>query len=223
MRVFLFLSVIVLLAVTSFQLWVTRDTPLSGAIVDQAIGQSEVQIGGPFTLVDQHGETVRESEFRGRVMLVFFGFTHCPDICPVTVAALSKAMALLGDKAGQVAPIFITVDPARDTPEVMQAYLEHFDPRFVGLTGTQEQIRQAQAAYKAYAAKAAQEAPAPAPRGHEGHAGHDHGHGGGSADYAMDHSAYIYLMDRQGKYHSIFSYTTPEQELAHAVEQALER
>ena len=194
--------------------------------MDQAIGQSEVQIGGPFTLIDQNGDSVQESEFRGRLMLVFFGFTHCPEICPVTVATLSKTMALLGDKAEQVAPVFITVDPQRDTPEVMKAYLQHFDPRFVGLTGTQEQIRQAQAAYKAYAAKAPQEAAAAA-EGHDGHAGHGTGHGTdhgtGGADYTMDHSAYIYLMDRQGKYHSIFSYTTPEQELARAVEQALKR
>lgn len=215
MRIFLFIFVIALLGVTSFQLWMTQDNATSPTVVDEAIGQSEVQIGGPFTLIDQFGNTVNESEFRGRLMLVFFGFTHCPDICPVTVNTISKTMELLGDKADQVAPIFITVDPARDTPEVMKAYLEHFDKRFVGLTGTPEQIAKVEADYKAYAAKVEPEEEA-----HEGHgAAHDHGAG---EEYQMDHSGYIYLMDKNGKYSKIFSYTTPEQDLARVVEHALE-
>ncbi len=219
MRIFLFLFVGALLAITSLQLWMTQDTKTSEQVVDQTLGQSEVQIGGPFTLTDQNGATVQESEFRGRLMLVFFGFTHCPDICPVTVATISKTMALLGDKAEQVAPIFITVDPKRDTPEVMKEYLANFDKRFVGLSGTQEQITAVEAAYKAYAAKAA-----PPEEADHDHDAHDHdAHGDGDADYTMDHSAYIYLMDKNGTYSKIFPYTTPEQDLARAVEHALEK
>lgn len=219
MRIFLFLFVLALLGITSFQLWVTQDTRMSDTVVDQTLGQAEVQIGGPFTLTDQNGNTVQESEFRGRLMLVFFGFTHCPDICPVTVSTLSKTMALLGDKADKVAPIFITVDPARDTPEVMKAYLENFDKRMVGLTGSQEAITKAEEVYKAYASKNAPEA---APEAEDGHA-HAHGEAHEDAkDYTVDHSAYIYLMDKEGKYSKIFPYTTSEQELARAVEHALE-
>ena len=207
MRIFLFLFVVVLLGLTSFQLWMTQDNATSETVVDEAIGQSEVQIGGPFTLTDQYGNLVQESEFRGRLMLVFFGFTHCPDICPVTVNTLSRVMELLGDKAEQVAPIFITVDPKRDTPDVMKAFLENFDKRLVGLTGSAEDIAKVEAVYKAYAAKVETTEDTNAQP---------------SEEYTMDHSAYIYLMDKNGKYSKIFSYTTPEQDLARVVEHALE-
>ncbi|MBY0407038.1 MAG: SCO family protein [Rickettsiales bacterium] len=218
MRYFLFICLGALLVVTTLQLWATQDRAVSEQVVDEAIGQSEVLIGGPFTLTDQNGQTVHESDFRGKLMLVFFGFTHCPEICPVTVKTLSDVMGMLGEKADQVAPIFITVDPARDTPEVMKAYLENFDKRFLGLTGAQEDITAVQAAYKAYAAKAVTESP----EAEAGHEAHDHGAEADAKDYTMDHSAYVYLMDKEGKYHKIFSYTTPAAELAKAVEQALE-
>ena len=216
MRIFLFVFVTVLVAVTSFQLWMTQDNTTPEQVVDQTIGQSEVQIGGPFTLTDQYGNTVNEQDFRGKIMLVFFGFTHCPDICPVTVAALSKAMELLGDKADRVVPIFITVDPKRDTPEVMKAFLENFDKHIVGLTGSQDDITKLETAYKAYAAKAPIVTPEVPAEAHEEHAEHD------DADYEMDHSAYIYLMDANGAYSKIFASTTTAEELVSAVKHALE-
>ncbi len=224
MRIFVFLFVTVLLAVTSFQLWMTQDNATPEQVVNETMGQSEVQIGGPFTLTDQHGNMVNDGDFRGKVMLVFFGFTHCPDICPVTVSNLSKAMELLGEQADSVVPIFITVDPKRDTPEAMSAFLANFDKRIVGLTGTQEEISKLEAAYKAYAARTDVAVPEGHEEGHEGDEDHHDDANGGhdDGDYMMDHSAYIYLMDKNGTYSKIFSSTTPAEELARAVQHSLE-
>lgn len=218
MRYFLFLCLAALLVVTSLQLWMTQERSTTEQVVEETIGGTDLQIGGPFSLTDQFGQKVQESLFRGKVMLVFFGFTHCPEICPTTVKTLSEMMEALGDKANQVAPIFITVDPERDTPEVIRDYLANFDQRIVGLTGEPEELKAVQRAYKAYAAKAELPQEAKVDAGHEGHEGHE-GHG---KDYTMDHSAYVYLMDKDGKYSKIFSYTTPTAELQKAVEQALE-
>lgn len=169
-------------------------------------GQGEAAIGGDFSLTDQSGKTVRDADFRGKTMLVFFGFTHCPDICPVTAATLGGLLKSLGDRAEKLAVLFITVDPARDTPETLKAYLENFDPRIIGLTGSDEQIRQAASAYKAY-----YEAPAAAGHG-------DHGdHGGGM----VNHSGFIYLMDRDGKYVRHFPYDASEQDIAAALQPLL--
>ena len=183
----------------------------------------EADIGGPFTLTDQMGRIRTDLDFRGKVMIVFFGFTNCPDICPVTVATLSSLMELLGDKAAQVVPIFITVDPTRDTPEVMKAYLQNFDSRIVALTGNTKSIKEVADNYKAYFAKSAKKAddsgiPAvPDSQTIEGHAAHgahgEHGAARSEADYLMDHSGYIYVMDQEGKYVKHFPYNVSEQEL----------
>src|SRR4029079_13092326 len=93
-------------------------------------------IGGPFTLLDQNGKTVTDRDFRGRYMLIFFGFTHCPDICPAELQVISASLDELGPKAEEVVPIFVTLDPERDTPEVMADYVKNFGSRFVGLTGS---------------------------------------------------------------------------------------
>ena len=98
-------------------------------------------IGGPFTLIDQNGKTVTDQDFRGRFMLVFFGFTHCPDICPAELQVMSQSLDALGPKAEEVVPIFITLDPERDTPAVMGDYVKNFGSRFVGLTGSPEADR----------------------------------------------------------------------------------
>ncbi|THF60469.1 SCO family protein [Pseudothauera rhizosphaerae] len=176
-------------------------------------------IGGHFELTDQNGRTVRDSDLRGKVALVFFGFTHCPDVCPITVANLTQALQLLGDRADQVVPVLITVDPARDTPEVIKAYLSHFDPRIVGLTGSPERIAAVAAAYKAYYS----EPPASA---HAGHNAHDHGaHGGHEAhaahglatDYRVDHSSFVYLLGTDGRYRTHFAFNEAPSAIADAV------
>jgi cytochrome oxidase Cu insertion factor (SCO1/SenC/PrrC family) len=149
-------------------------------------------IGGPFTLTDQNGQTRSDAEFRGELMLVYFGYTYCPDVCPTELQAISDAMDKLGDKAAKVQPIFITVDPARDTVAVMKDYVSHFYPRLIGLTGTPAQIDAAKRAYRVYA----QKVPAK----------------DGGNDYLMDHSGLVYLMSRDGKYLTHFTpQTTPEQ------------
>ncbi len=193
-----------LLAFTCWSLWMTSEKTNQKNEVDQAEGQGEAQIGGDFALTDQNGQSVHESDFRGRIMLVFFGFTHCPDICPVTVAALSKAMELLGSQADGVAPIFITVDPERDTPAVMKDYLSNFDKHMIGLTGTPEEIKRVTEAYKVYFAKA----PLPAE--------------GNGADYGVDHSAFIYMMGKDGKFIRLFQNNADAAEIAGAVKHALE-
>src|SRR6185312_12588134 len=105
-------------------------------------------IGGPFTLVGKDGKPVTDQDFRGKYMLVFFGFTHCPDICPAELQMVAEALDRLGDKANEVIPIFISVDPERDTPEVLAAYVKSFGPKFVGLTGSPDQIAAATKAYR---------------------------------------------------------------------------
>jgi cytochrome oxidase Cu insertion factor (SCO1/SenC/PrrC family) len=251
MRKFLLAAIALMLLATSVTLWSTREaaSPQEAGTITT---QSPPAIGGGFTLTNQHGAPVQESDFRGKLMLVFFGFTNCPDICPVTTKNLSDLMGQLGTQADQVAPVFISVDPERDTPAVMKNYFANFDSRLIGLTGTPEQVKQAASAYKVYYAKAqpedeqaeqqkeaANEEATPAEEmqqpeedpqaeapeqpdhanhaghgGHEGHAGHA-AHGG--ADYLVDHSGYIYLMDRSGVYVRHFPYDATPAELAAAV------
>ncbi len=145
-------------------------------------------IGGPFTLTDQTGKKVTDKDFRGRYMLVFFGFTACPDICPAGLQLISAALGKIGAKADSVTPIFISVDPARDTPEKIAAYVKNFNDRLVGLTGTPEEVAAVAKAYRVFYQKTPNEA---AP-----------------ADYGMNHTSIIYLMGPDGEYVTHFNPTT---------------
>lgn len=156
----------------------------------------EITIGGPFELKDGKGHVVTPERFRGRWMLVFFGFASCPDICPTTLSNVAQALQLLGDDAAKVVPIFITVDPERDTPKIVSKYAAGFDPRIVGLSGTPEQVKQAAEAYKVYFAKAP---------------------GGSEKYYMMDHSGYIYLMSDKGMYVRHFPHSAGAEEIASAI------
>ncbi len=138
----------------------------------------EADIGGPFSLIDQDGVRRSDEDFRGRHMLVFFGFTFCPDICPTTLAILSAALDDIGPLADEIVPILITVDPERDTPEILKPYLSAFGSEFVGLTGTKEEIDNAVSVYRAFYQIV----------------------GGEGDDYLVDHSTIIYLMDGEGKF-----------------------
>jgi protein SCO1 len=140
-------------------------------------------IGGPFTLVDQNGATVTDADIKGRPFLVFFGYTHCPDICPATLFEVSEVMHALGKDADRTGALFITVDPERDTPAVMKDYLSSFDPHLRGATGDRAAIDAAEKAYRVYAKKV------PTTNG----------------DYSMDHTALVYLMDKQGRFVAPFS------------------
>jgi len=157
-------------------------------------GTSEVTIGGPFTLSTPDGTTVTDRTYRGKWLLVYFGYTFCPTSCPTTLLAVTTALEELGQDAAQVQPLFITVDPQRDTPKVMRQYIESFDPRIVGLTGTPQQITAAAQEYGAYYVR--------------------HSTGAGPDDYVVDHSTYLYLMDPLGKFVRAFDSDTSGDRIA---------
>jgi cytochrome oxidase Cu insertion factor (SCO1/SenC/PrrC family) len=163
-------------------------------------GRGAALIGGPFELVDHEGRTVREEDFRGKLMLVYFGYTWCPDVCPTELQTMSAALDLLGKDAAAVAPIFITVDPERDTPEVMADYRGHFHPSFVALTGTKEQVAAAAKAWRVFYAKAKSERP---------------------DEYLMDHSSFVYLMDRKGGYLTHFAPSAAPEAMAARIREHL--
>jgi cytochrome oxidase Cu insertion factor (SCO1/SenC/PrrC family) len=141
-------------------------------------------VGGPFELTDHTGRIRTERDFRGQWMLVYFGFTYCPDICPADLQAIGLALDKLGSDAERVQPLFVTVDPERDTAEHLAEYVPLFHPRLIGLTGSLEAVRKAADAYKVYFVKVAL--------------------GKEAADYTVDHTAFIYLMDRDGNYLGFF-------------------
>lgn len=153
-------------------------------------------VGGPFTLVDQDGRTVTDADFRGRYMLIYFGFTYCPDVCPTELQVMAQAVDALGDRAKEVQPILITVDPERDTPKQLAGYVPLFHPDLTGLTGTPEQIAEVARAYRVYYAKAEQE----------------------DGDYTMDHSSYIYLMGPDGGFIDVYPGGTPAERIAESIE-----
>lgn len=140
--------------------------------------QGAAQIGGPFSLIDQNGQRRSDADYRGHFMLVFFGFTNCPDVCPTTLAMLADVLNKLGSKADNVVPIFVSVDPERDTPKVLKSYLSSFGPRFVGLTGTSDEVANAAHVYRVYYQKASLD----------------------EGGYTMNHSSIIYLMGPDGKF-----------------------
>jgi protein SCO1/2 len=165
--------------------------------------QSSV-IRAEFQLTDQFGERRDNNQFRGRFMLVFFGFTHCPDVCPVELQTMSDALDLLGDRAENVTPIFITVDPARDTSAVLRDYMTSFHPGFVALTGSEAEVGTvARNFWVAYAKETGGVAPAD------------------PADYIMNHTARVYLIGPDGAYLRHFSPGTPAEEMAEGLREYL--
>jgi len=149
-------------------------------------------IGGSFKLVDQNGASISDEDIKGRPFLVFFGYTHCPDICPATLFEVSEIMHALGKDADRTGALFITVDPERDTPAAMKDYLSSFDPHLRGATGDRAAIDAAEKAYRVYAKKV------PTTNG----------------DYSMDHTALVYLMDKQGRFVAPFSLKRRPEEAA---------
>lgn len=166
----------------------------------EATATGAALIGGPFELTDQDGRRVSDKQFRGKLMLVYFGYTFCPDICPTTMLDVSQAMEHLGKDADQVQPVFITVDPERDTPAELKKFLANFDPRAVALTGTTAEIQAVAKAYRIYYARAK---------------------GSSERDYLMDHMSIVYLMDRQGKYLTHFTMKDRGEQIAAAVKKFL--
>jgi protein SCO1/2 len=157
---------------------------------------ASVAVGGPFSLVDEHGQPVTDQTYRGRWMLVYFGYTFCPDVCPTELQTIAAALDKLGPQGKAVVPLFITVDPERDTPGTLANYVKLFDDRLVGLTGSPEQIASVARAYRVYYAKVTPK---------------------DSTTYLMDHSSFIYLMGPDGKLRALFRPGESAQELADGV------
>ena len=160
---------------------------------------SGTKLGQQWKLTDMNGQARDQSSFAGKVQLVFFGFAQCPDVCPTSLSELSEAMKLLGPDADRVQVLLVTVDPERDTPDLLRQYLSAFDPRFMGLTGTPEQVRQAASSFKAFYSKV------PRPGG----------------DYTMDHSASFYLLDRNGEARVLLSNNMGAAAIAHDIKALL--
>ena len=163
-----------------------------------------VKIGGSFKLMNQNREIVTEKSFPNKYLLVFFGFTNCPDICPLSIDKIMEAMDLLGKKSKKLQPLFITVDPERDTPDILATYVSAFDSRIIGLTGTTEQIRKVSNSYKVYY----QKQPADEKDNQ-------------TSDYQVNHSAITYLMSDKGQFIIHFSYGTTAKEMAAKLDKIL--
>jgi protein SCO1/2 len=162
--------IVVILGLVGYKL-ATTDLPANTTTSRSATTTiTTTPVGGPFTLVDETGAVVTEQSYGDKYRLVFFGFTHCPAICPAELLKIADVLTLLGPKANQIVPLFVTIDPKRDTPAIMRAYTDQFDPRIIGLTGSADQIAAAVKSFKVYAARVETE-----------------------SDYTMDHSTLMYL------------------------------
>lgn len=165
----------------------------------RVVSTGQADVGGSFQLTDHTGRRVTDKDFRGRYMLVYFGYTSCPDVCPTTLAVMAQALEKLGDKAQHVAPVFITIDPERDTPKVLADYVKSFGPNFVGLTGSVAEIKDAEKKFRVYAVKKPLE----------------------GGNYGMDHSSVIYLMGPDGRLVSFFDEAISPEDLAKELKQKI--
>lgn len=159
-------------------------------------------VGGAFSLTDHTGKRVTDKDYRGKPMLVFFGYTYCPDVCPTELQVMSAALDEMGPRGDAIQPILMTVDPERDTPQVLKSYVSNFHPRLVGLTGSPENVAAAAKAYRVYYKKAP---------------------GADAENYLMDHSSIIYLMGTEGEFLKHFTYMTDARQLAKELDAALAR
>lgn len=197
----IFTAGLILLLLGLAAAWYLREPTAPQKSQIDGASTAEAKIGGPFELTDQNGELRRARHFAGQYMLIYFGFTYCPDACPTALMAMTQALDMLEEKApakaSQIAPIFITIDPVRDTVEEMASYAEHFHPDLVALTGTKDQVAAAAKQYRVYYEKVEEE----------------------SADeYLMDHSSQIFLMGPEGEYLTHFTHQTPADKLAAGLE-----
>ena len=189
-------STAVISAVFLLSLWMAGlgmpDAPL-------AAGKS---VGGPFTMTNHTGKTVTDRDFRGRFMLIYFGYTYCPDVCPTGLFDMSEALDMLGDDADLVQPLFVTIDPQRDTPKVMAEYVALYHPRLIGLTGSAEETERLARAYHVYYSE---------------YVDHD------LSGYQLDHTANIYFMGPDGQYLTFFPYAHPPNLMAEEMKSLIDR
>lgn len=167
--------------------------------VGHTIVSGQIAVGGPYALTDQDGHPRSSADFPGKYQLIYFGYTFCPDVCPTTLAMMAAAMDKLGTAQNRIVPIFITIDPQRDKPEVLKRYLAAFGPRFVGLTGTADRITQVEKEYRVFAKKH------PLPNG----------------NYSMDHSSVIYLLGPDGKLAAFYDDAASPDDLAKSLREKL--
>jgi protein SCO1/2 len=166
---------------------------IAGAVIALGIERLQIvappQVGGAFVLTDHDGRRVRDTDFRGRAMAVFFGFTHCPDICPTALARMSEVLDALGPDADAVQALFVSVDPRRDTPALLKDYVTHVSPRILGLTGSEAEIAAVARAYRVYY--------------------RINGDPETNPNYLVDHSGFVYVMDRSGRFVGTFNPDAP--------------
>ncbi len=188
------IGVLCIIALSAVALTLMTSRP-EGPVVHTS---GEPNVGGPFTMVDHRGQAVTNEDFSDRIMILYFGFTFCPDVCPTQLLTISDALDALGDKANAFAPILVTVDPERDTPDVLAQYIENFHPAFTGLTGTDDQLKAMTEAYYVTYYKVEDSDT--------------------SADYLVDHTSIVYVMGRDGKYLTHFTHATTPEDMAKALE-----
>ena len=188
-RIWLYFLLIITISLAS---WFLFNPQIKQKYQDNSSGVAA--IGGAFSLTDQNGNIFNSADFSDKLMLIFFGFTNCPSICPIAIQTMSDVMDELGESGNDVIPIFISIDPERDTPETIADYLSYFNPALVGLTGERPNIDQILDSYKIYHSKIDD-----------------------SENYNMDHSGFIYLMNRAGKYISHFNHNSNPKEIISAL------
>ena len=201
----LILVVAVLIAGAAAFLLVREDPPDENRRADAARLMNELmsgkaQVGGPFTLTDQFGSPRSLRDFKGKLVLLYFGYAFCPDVCPTDLAAMAQAIRVLGSQGDKLQPIFITLDPERDTQELLRNYVAAFHPRFVALRGTEDEVRRVATAYKVYFEKVTPP---------------------GSSAYLIDHMAFVFLLDREGKYLAFFPPGTSAERMAVMIREVL--
>jgi len=200
-RITLLLGLLAAVAVAGVGVWLATGLNYGPGGISSAVSSAgRALVGGPFTLTDHNGRRVTEKDFLGRYMLVYFGYTWCPDVCPTELQVISAALDSMGEAAKQIQPVFVTVDPARDTVAQMKEYVGSFHPSLVGLTGTDEEIEAVAKAYRVYYAKA---------------------DGGDAENYLVDHGSLIYLMGPDGQFVTHFTYGTDPEKLAEGLKAAI--
>lgn len=190
-------------ALAAIWLYALENQP--GRIKTQSAGQA--LIGKPFSLTDHNGNTRTSADFAGKYMMIYFGYTYCPDICPTDLSKITRSLELIGDKAKRIQPIFITIDPERDKGEQLASYVENFHPRLIGLTGTVSEIDAVKKAYKVYGVKVDE----------NGKAAPDIK----TDDYLMDHSPQTFLMGPDGKFIRFFRFSETAPVIAKALDEII--
>ncbi len=189
------LTLLIIVAVVAAVMWRNTSDPVS----QHSYG--EAQIGGSFALTDTHNNKVTDVDLQGRYTLLYLGYTHCPDICPTTLSMLSDVLKKMGTEADKMSVVFISLDPAHDSPAVLAEYLKAFDARIIGLTGSEQEIKAVTMAYKAYANPTPNAAP---------------------GNMLIAHSGLLYLMDKQGKYIRHFETGVPADAVVSALKTAMQ-